>query len=135
MIALDTNVLVRYLVNDNVEQAQAARDLIETLGSGRFGFVSREVALELVWVLGRSYGFSRDQVATTLESLVGSEELLVEAADDVVRAANAMRHGGAEFSDRMILAAAIRSGADSVHTFDQTFAQFPGVVEITYRTS
>lgn len=135
MIALDTNVLVRYLVNDNVEQAQAARDLIETLGSGRFGFVSREVVLELVWVLGGSYGFSRDQIATTLENLVGSEELLVEAADDLVRAANAMRHGGAEFSDRMILVAATRSGADTVHTFDRTFAQLPGVMEIQYQTS
>lgn len=135
MIALDTNVLVRYLVKDDGKQAQAARDLIETLGPRRIGFVSREVVLELVWVLGGSYGFSRDQVATTLENLVGSEELLVEAADDVVRAANETRRGGAEFSDRMIRAAAIRSGADSVHTFDQTFAQLPGVVEITYRTS
>lgn len=135
MIALDTNVLVRYLVKDDAEQAQAARDLIETFGSGRLGFISREVALELVWVLSGSYGFSRNQIAITLEDLVGSEELFVEAAEDMVRAANAMRHGGAEFSDRMILAAATRSGADAVYTFDRIFAQLPGVVEITYRTS
>lgn len=133
MIALDTNVLVRYLVQDDGKQAQAARDLIETLGPGRSGFVSREVILELVWVLGGSYGLSRDRIATTLENLVGSEELLVEAAEDVVRAANAMRHGGAEFSDRMILAAANRLGADAVYTFDQDFAQLPKVAVIQTR--
>ena len=127
MIALDTNVLVRYLVKDDGKQAQAARDLIETLGPGRSGFVSREVILELVWVLGGSYGFSRDQIATTLENLVGSEELLVEAAEDVIRAADAMRRDGAEFSDRMILAVATRSGAHTVYTFDRSFAQLSGV--------
>ena len=131
MIALDTNVLVRYLTQDDDQQAQAARRLIESLGPRLLGFVSREVILELVWVLGGSYGFSRDQIASTLENLVGGAELVVEEAQDVIRSANAMRRGGAEFSDRMIRAAAIRSGADTVHTFDKTFAQLPGVIEIT----
>ena len=131
MIALDTNVLVRYLTRDDDRQALAARQLIGTLGPGRLGFVSREVTLELVWVLGSTYGYSRDQVASTLEDLVGGAELVVEEAQDVIRASNAMRSGGAEFSDRMIRAAAIRSGADTVHTFDKTFAQLPGVMEIT----
>ena len=130
MIALDTNVLVRFLVQDDRQQALAARKLLGTLDSERLGFVSREVVLELAWVLAGPYGFSRDQIATTLEDLVGSEELLVEAAEDVIRAANAMRRGGAEFSDRMILGAAIRAGAEPVYTFDRNFARLPGVAEV-----
>ena len=58
MIALDTNVLVRYLVDDDAEQAQAARTLLEGLTAERSGFVCREVIVELVWVLQRTYGTS-----------------------------------------------------------------------------
>ena len=67
MIALDTNVLVRYLVRDDARQAEAARKLLEALTTERPGLVCREVTVELVWVLERAYRFSRDQIATVLE--------------------------------------------------------------------
>jgi len=127
MIALDTNVLVRYLVQDDHQQSQQARELLETLNAERVGFISREVVLELAWVLSGAYGFPRDEVGRTLEELVGSEELRVEAAADVVRAANSMRKTSAEFSDLMILAASARCGAEAVYTFDRKFARLPGV--------
>ena len=79
--------------------------------------------MELSWVLERAYGFSRDRVATVLEELVGTEELQVEAAEDVLRAAEGYRRGGAGFADRMIAAAARRSGADTLYTFDRSAAQ------------
>ena len=110
MIVLDTNVLVRYLVDDDAEQAQAARTLLEGLTSERPGFVCREVMVELVWVLQRAYGLSRDRIAAVLEALVAAEGLQIEAAD-VARAAFRYRRGGAGFSDLMIAAAAERSGA------------------------
>ena len=128
MIALDTNVLARYLLNDDREQAEAARALFNTLSSERPGFVCREVAVELAWVLERAYGFPRDQIATVFEELVATEELLVEAAQDVIRAAEGYRRGGTEFSDRMILAAASRTGAEALYTFDQKVARLESVV-------
>ena len=87
MIALDTNVLVRYLVRDDVEQAEAARALLESLAADAPGYICREisVAVELVWVLERAYRFSRDQIATVLEELVATEGLTIETADDVAR--------------------------------------------------
>lgn len=128
MIAIDTNVLVRYLVCDDVEQAHLARSLLEKVSWNRPGFVSREVAIELVWVLERAYRFSRDQIANVLEELASTEGLVVEAADDVVRVSSIYRRGGAGFSDLMILAAAERVDAKSVYTFDRAFARLRGAV-------
>ena len=128
VIALDTNVLVRYLVDDDAEQAEAARTLLEGLTSERSGFVCREVMVELVWVLQRAYGLSRDRIAAVLEALVATEGLEIEAADDVARAAFRYRRGGAGFSDLMIAAAAERSGASPLYTFDRKAAQREGTV-------
>ena len=116
MIALDTNVLVRFLVNDDFAQASAARALLESLSNRSRGFVCREVAVELAWVLDQAYRFSRDQIAGVFEDLVASAELEFEAAEDVVRAADGLRRVG--FSDQMIAAAARRCGADKLYTFD-----------------
>ena len=127
MIALDTNVLVRYLVRDDERQAEAARALLESLTIEHPGFVCREVIIELAWVLERSYRHSRDAIATVLEQLVATESLVVEAAADVVRAAYRYRLGNAGFSDLMILAAAERSEADILYTFDQNAARLEGV--------
>ncbi len=128
MIALDTNVLIRYLVKDDTQQAEAAWTLLAKFTPQRPGFVCREVAVELAWVLDRAYGFSRNHIATVLEELVASEELHFEAADDVIRAAYAYRNGGAGFSDQMISAAARRAGATVLYTFDRQAARIPGAV-------
>ena len=127
MIAIDTNVLVRYLVDDDPGQAEVARTLLAELTSERQGFICREVIVELSWVLDRAYGFSRDQVSSVIQELAATEELSVEAADDVVRAAEECRQGGTGFSDRMIAAAARRSGATAIYTFDRRAARLSEV--------
>ena len=127
MIALDTDVLVRYLVCDDAQQTEAARTLLESLTVRRPGYLCREATVEFVWGLERAYGYSRDRIATILEELVATESLVVEAADDVAYAAFRYRKGGSGFSDLMILAAAKRSGAPPLHTFDQKAARLEGV--------
>ncbi len=135
LIALDTNVLVRYLVNDDVGQAEAARVLLEGLTTEQPGFICREVTVELVWVLERAYGFSRDRTATVLEELASTQGLEIEAVDDVVRATMEYRHGGAGFSDLMIAAAATRSGAHPLYTFDRKAGRLPGATLLQEQTS
>jgi len=61
-------------------------------------------------------------------ALAGAEELHVENASDVVRAAEDYRRGGSEFSDRMIVAASTRLGDGQLYTFDKTAAQLPGAI-------
>ena len=127
MIGVDTNVLVRYLVRDDREQAEAARALLQSVTAEKPAYACREVVVELVWVLERAYGYSRDRIATILEELVATEGLVVEAADDVARGAFRYRAGGAGFSDLMVLAAARRAGALPLYTFDQKAARLEAV--------
>ena len=129
MIALDTNILVRYIIDDDdAAQARAARALMDELTLDSPGFVCREVLVELVWVLDRAYGFSRDRIASVVEGLCLSAQLRVEALDDVIRAARDFGRGGAEFADRMIAAAARRAGATALYTFDRQAARLEDAV-------
>ena len=73
MTALDTNVIVRYLVGDHPEQAEAARVLLEGLIPGNPGFICREVVMEVGWVLERAYRFTRAQIAEALMDLTASD--------------------------------------------------------------
>ena len=128
MIALDTNVLVRYLTCDDIEQAEAARALLESLTPDQPGFICREVLIEMIWVLERSYQLPRDRIADMLERLIFTKELVVEAADDVARVISRYRRGGTGFSDVMILSAAERASARGLYTFDRSLARIQGAM-------
>ena len=127
MIALDTNVLVRYLTRDDAGQAEAARSLVASLSPDSPGFVCREVLVELVWVLDRSYAAPRDRIASALLSLLAADAIVVESADDVAAAVMAYADGISDFSDLMILAAARRAAATPLYTFDRRASRVDGV--------
>ncbi len=126
MIAIDTNVLVRFLVNDDPEQAAAARELMAAASRQESIFLGREVVVETVWVLERAYRFSRARIADMLVELVAADGLVIEAADDVAESAAGYRRGSAGFSDLMILAACRRNDAQPLFTFDQQLAALDG---------
>ena len=130
MIALDTNVLVRFFVGDVPEQARAARELLTELGPDNNGYVSREVAVELVWVLERVYRFPRARVADALLALVHAAAIDVEQRAAVAYAAELYRYGGVDFADVMILLAAQWKEALPLHTFDRRLARLNGVTLI-----
>ena len=128
MTSVDTNVIVRYLVGDNAEQSEAARNLLDRLTPDGPGFICREVIIEVAWALERSYRFTRARVAETLMDLASSDTLMVENSDEVAAAAHRYRRGGPGFSDLMILSAAEREGATPLHTFDRRLARMRGAV-------
>ena len=127
MIAVDTNVLIRYITQDVPAQAAIADRLLDSLTNDGPGFVGREVAIEIVWVLERSYGFSRTQVAEVLKTLIGAENLIVESDEDVARATFLYEQSQGDFSDLVILMASERVGCESLYTFDRRFARMDGV--------
>ena len=128
MIGLDTNVLIRYLVRDDPEQAEVARELLDDLTVDYPGFICREVIVEVVWVLQRSYDFTRRQIADVLLELLATDNLVFEDARDVTNAAESYGAGGADFADRMIFEAALRNDAMPVYTFDRKFSRMYGTV-------
>lgn len=127
MIGLDTNVLVRFLVQDDPEQAAAATALIVGLTETEPGFVCREVLVELVWVLERAYGMTRADIAFALDRLLEARELVIEAADRAAIAADRYRKGGAGFSDQMVALAGQGAGCRETASFDRKAAGIPGM--------
>ncbi|HEY8009681.1 MAG TPA: type II toxin-antitoxin system VapC family toxin [Rudaea sp.] len=124
MIGIDTNILVRYIVQDEPAQARAATHFVErVLSKATPGFVNRVVLCELVWVLESGYGYTREQIAATLQRLFEIDRIRLESPDLNWRALDAYRHG-IDFSDALI--ALINVSMDCEHTvsFDRRAARF-----------
>ena len=99
MIGLDTNVIVRYIMQDDPKQSPKATQLIESLSSEAPGYITMVSVVELYWVLTSCYALSDTQVAQALEAILRSKQLLVERADQVMRALRVFAVGKADFAD------------------------------------
>ena len=103
MIGLDTNVLVRHIVQDNAAEARAASRLIASRCTADDpGIVSLVVICELVWVLARGYAYDRGTIATVLRGLLSADDVLVDRSELAWQALNLYRDGKADFSDYLI---------------------------------
>ncbi len=120
MIALDTNVLVRLFTADDREQAARVVRLLDGLTKRRErAYVPDVVLCELVWVLERGYGHTRDEVTTALRAVLAAEQLALDAPERVVRATDAYRRGRGDFADYLIREQAKAKGCAHVATFDR----------------
>jgi predicted nucleic-acid-binding protein len=131
LIGLDTNVLVRYLMQDDARQSARASQLIESLNADEPGFLPVVTVVELVWVLTGSYGLARAQVATVLETLLRSKELVVDRADLVSQALGRYASGGADFADALIERIAAAAGCSATMTFDTGAAKSASMSLVT----
>jgi len=123
MIGLDTNVLVRYLVEDDDPQKRAAdRFVEEALNRGESLFVNQIVLCEVVWVLSRAYGFTRREVAEALEMILYARQFEIEAKDMVVQGLREYRKGKADFPDCVIGLKNQAAGCTATVTFDRKAA-------------
>ncbi len=127
MRALDTNVLVRYLAQDDAKQsALATRLLEEQLTSADRGFVSLVVVLETVWVIESRYGTDAATVSGILDDLLQAPTLEVQDAAAVREAVQRYRQGGVDLHDCLIVALAAARKA-RVLTFDAKTAKRLGM--------
>lgn len=122
MIGIDTNVLVRFLVQDDVEQGRLAGEAMATLSVDSPGFLSTIVLVETYWVLRRAYQFEDDQVLSTLAEVVAAEEIVVQDAAQVTAAITAAR-AGADLADALIAQACAARGCREVWSFDASAQQ------------
>lgn len=124
MIGLDTNVLIRYLVQDNPDEAAKANDLVERrLRPTDPGFVSLIVVCEIAWVLKSAYRQTGQQIRHALQALLDARQLEFEESDMVATAIAAE----GDIADALIAARALGQGCSALVTFDQRLAQRPGV--------
>jgi predicted nucleic-acid-binding protein len=127
MIALDTNVLARLLVDDDREQSRRAAALVRrAAGRGEALFVADVVLCELAWVLSSGYGLSRDAVAGALRDVLEVDELTFRDHGSLERALTAFEAGTGDFADFVIREQARSAGCGSAATFDRALQKLPG---------
>jgi len=127
VIGVDTNVLVRLVVTDDVAQQAAARARIAgAAAAGEGVFVTVVVVAELTWVLESVYGYGREAVAGVVEALLETAPFQVEDREAVLEAVAAFRGSQAGLSDHLVLSVSRANGALPVLTFDRKLASVPG---------
>jgi predicted nucleic-acid-binding protein len=131
MIGLDTNILVRYVMQDDPKQSAKATRLIESLAPEAAGFVSVIALIELVWVLTSCYDLTREQIAQALDALLRAKELVLDRAEQVSQALRVFRASSADFADCLIERTAHAAGCDRTMTFDRTAANSAGMMLVT----
>lgn len=130
MIGLDTNVLVRYIMQDDAKQSPKATKFMESLTADAPGFVSLISMVELGWVLSFSYGLTRDQLEQALDALLRTKEIVIDRADLVLKALRVFKAGSADFADCLIERAGAAAGCDGMVTFDIGAAKTAGMTLI-----
>lgn len=127
MNAIDTNVLVRFLVNDDAAQASIVRERFAAAERQRDAFwVPVLVLLETIWVLESAYGVSRDELIATLSDLLLLPILEFEHRAAVQSALAGAARQAAEMPDLLIAQTALSAGCESVLTFDKQAARGTG---------
>ncbi len=127
MPALDTNVLVRYVVQDDEAQLASAKRLIrKCVSAGQTLFVPVTVTLEFEWVLRASFGYAKDEVMQALSSLFSAAELTFESERALEVALHLYRKGSADFADCLHIALVAQAGKLPMWTFDKRAANVSG---------
>jgi predicted nucleic-acid-binding protein len=127
VIGIDTNVLVRYFIEDDPAQSRLADSFFQSLSSAEPGWVSQATILEFVWVMKLVRRLDRKTIATMLGKLSMLDSIVVERVDVVDRALQRYRNGKAEFADCLIAAAGRAAGCNKTVTFDAIAARDAGM--------
>ncbi len=124
MIGLDANVLVRYITQDDEEQAAIATQWIEkkcTIVTP--GWISVIVLCEMAWVLSRAYGYDKATIQSVFQRVFLACELAVEQQDQAWAALRDYAQGNADFSDYLIIHMNRSAGCEYTVTFDKSASE------------
>lgn len=127
MIGLDTNVLIRHLVQDEPSQSRKATHVItKQCTRDDPGFINRIVLCELVWVLESAYGYSKNTIVTVLEKLFQTIQLKIEDPQTTWAAFRAYQTGKADFADCLLGATNRLRGCEETVSFDPAAGKLDG---------
>ncbi len=126
MIGLDTNILVRYLTQDDPVQSAKATELLERrLTEKNPGFVSIVAMVETAWVLDRAYFLTAQEIAGAIERLLQVDVLAIENEQEVFIAMVVLKQGHGSFADALIAELGARVGCTRTLTFDRKATRLP----------
>ena len=127
MIALDTNVVVRFLVEDDPAQSSRAKALLaRAVGAGEAVFLSDIVLCETVGVLSAAYQLGKTEIVEALRSIVGARHVRLESGPRIASAIDRFAKGKGDFSDYVIEGSAAARNCSTVFTFDRKIQKEPG---------
>lgn len=124
MLAVDTNVLIRVLIDDPGDTAQTKAARLAVAAAGTV-YVSQIVQIECVWVLQSVYGLGRKELARHLAALAANPAYVLQNADSFLRALDHFAGAGGDFADCVILAEAGKAGCELL-TFDRKLGRRAG---------
>jgi len=127
MQGIDTNVLVRMIVDDDPDQCAAARAWASRLTPEAPGYVGLITSVEFIWVLQRTYGFARTAIIDTLRQLLNVPEIIFEDADDLNTALWRAEQSAADIVDALIVVRNTRAGCSDTVSFDRRAALHAGM--------
>ena len=120
MVSLDTNVVIRFIVQDDASQFRLASGLIrQAKASGQWAVVTILVVLECEWVLRSGYQYSKIQILSLLHALVHDGDVLVEDYPVLEKALDLWEQSSAQFANCFILAKSLALGCSTMVTFDK----------------
>jgi predicted nucleic-acid-binding protein len=131
MIGLDTNVVLRYLLQDDPAQTHQANRIFEQeLSDQNPGFINLTTTLEIVWVLRSLLRQTSAEIAMHLENLLAADSLELQNEQQVFEAVFALKTGTGEFEDALIGALNAWAGCSHTLTFDKRAARLPSFQSI-----
>jgi predicted nucleic-acid-binding protein len=130
MIGVDTNVMVRHLVDDDPQKAERARQFLGARSPDDPAYISTAVVVEIISVLHRKYGARREDIVRVLETLLRSRDISIESAASLRRAISDARETNTDLADAIIAHAAIDAGCDWTVTFDRRAERLPGMLPV-----
>lgn len=124
MIGLDTNVFLRFLLQDDPKWSPIATRFVETeLTPGNPGYINICTLIEIVWSLRSQATYSRERIAILVEELLRADNIVLGNRDSVERALDAFRRGKAGFADYLIADLNRQAGCSTTMTIDKAAAR------------
>lgn len=124
MIGIDTNVLVRYIIQDDEQQAKKANQFIETqLTKESPGIISKIVLCELTWVLSTAYAYPKIQIVEVIQQILITQEFLIEDSENAFKALQRYKNQSAGFADCLVAQTHKAMGAEYTVSFDKKALQ------------
>lgn len=130
MIGLDTNILVRFIAQDDPTNSPKANAIMNALSVEEPGWIAVSAMAEFAWVMKRRFRISRTDVFAMLNMFLSRPEIVVEQADLVRNAANLFQNGNAEFTDYLVACSGRMAGCARTLTFDRKAAKSAGMTLI-----